>query len=72
MKTTLLVIRDGEAFYRFTATGHEPCPINKASVYTLDQLSTCSKKLDQLRCSGKTTASIRKLTIIEEPLENQP
>lgn len=69
MKTTLLVIRNGETYIRFTENGHEACSLNKASVYPPVQIENCLQKLQQLHAAGESGALIRRLTIIEEPWE---
>ncbi|MGW8193823.1 MAG: hypothetical protein ACWGOX_06110 [Desulforhopalus sp.] len=62
----LLVVKSGEHYYRFTAAGHVPCGLDKASVYPLHRADEARLLCKQLQETG-AKAKLMKLAISEIP-----
>jgi hypothetical protein len=72
--TELLIIKAGESYFRCREDNFDPCELNKASVFPLDQADKARQLCQKLRETGVVGAELRKLTIIEEsyePLRNK-
>lgn len=66
--TELLIIKAGDDYYRFKDGEFEPCPMSKASVYSLGQLGDAKDICEKLTQTG-IDARLMKLTIVEEPFK---
>ena len=62
----LLIIKAGEQYLRFSGSEYNVCPLNKASVFPLDQAEDAKKHCRRLEAEG-VAAVLTKLTIIEQP-----
>ena len=67
--TELLIIKAGESYFRCREDNFDPCELNKASVFPLDQADKARQLCQKLRETGVAGAELRKLTIIEESYE---
>lgn len=64
----LLIVKEGEEYFRFSDTGASRCAMNKATVYPLNQKEQARKACNALIENG-VAASLMKLTIEEEPFD---
>ncbi|WP_457576958.1 hypothetical protein [Desulfomarina sp.] len=62
----LLVIKEGESYFRFQDGTARPCAMAKASVFPLEQVEKVKKLVEKLKREGKTEAIIVQLTISEK------
>ncbi|BCL62540.1 hypothetical protein DGMP_32330 [Desulfomarina profundi] len=62
----LLVIKDGESYFRFRDNTALPCNMAKASVFPLEQIEKVRKLVEKLHQEGKMEAIIMQLTIHEK------
>lgn len=63
----LLVLRNGEDYFRFAEDGWTTCGLAKASVYPEEHAEAVCRLLDQVHDAGMRGAEIRRLVIVEEP-----
>jgi len=63
----LLIIKAENDYYRFDGDSYFPCELSKASVFSLDEVESAKTLCKTLWEGGIATASLVKLTIIEEP-----
>lgn len=61
----LLILKEGDRYFRIRGNDIEPCDMNKASVYPLDQYRLVSENLQLLHDQGYVLARIMHLTITE-------
>jgi hypothetical protein len=66
MMTELLIVKDGDSYYRFSEGQFYRCSMNKASVFPLDRLNEARSLCNQVRATG-VAANLMKLSISEEP-----
>lgn len=72
MKTVdLLIIKTGEAYIRFKNNEYFSCPLDKASVFPMEQLETVKNHLQKLKDSCFKQVSIRKLVLSEEAFNSE-
>lgn len=67
--TILLIIRAGENYFRYSDDHFEPCTLSKASVFSLEQAELARQLCRKLAMTGVAGALLRKLTIVEEPFD---
>lgn len=67
MMIELLIIKAGDSYYRFRDGKSFPCEMNKASVFPLDRIEEAKDLCAILHRGGIAEASLKKLSIIEEP-----
>jgi len=63
----LLIIKAENNYYRFDGNSYSPCSLSKGSVFTLERVEEVEKLCITLQKDGITGATIKKLTIVEEP-----
>lgn len=63
----LLVIKDGEHYFRFEGDSHFPCRLNEASVFSMEKVAEVKALKRKLEKDGLSAVGITKLTISEEP-----
>ncbi len=61
----LLVIKDGDTYFRFQDNTPLPCNMAKASVFPVEQVEKVKSLAEKLRQKGRTGAIIMQLTISE-------
>ncbi len=69
--TELLIIKAGEDYFRCRDDHFEPCTLSKASVFPLEQAVEARQLCSKLAMTGVVGPVLRKLTIIEEPFEEE-
>ncbi len=69
--TELLIIKAGENYFRCREDHFEPCELSKASVFPLDQVEQARLLCRKLMMTGVAGPVLRKLTIIEEPFDQE-
>lgn len=69
--TELLIIKAGENYFRCRDDRFEPCTLSKASVFPLDQADQVRLLCRKLAMTGVAGPVLRKLTIIEEPFDQE-
>lgn len=65
----LLIIKNGESYFRVVEGNYLTCSMDKASVFPLEQKEKVMEHIDVLKNKGFPKAAIYKLTITEEPYE---
>ena len=65
MTTQLLIIKDRHGYIRITNDSYEHSDLNKASVFSLQQLDEVKKHIEELLNSGSKDPKIYLLTIKE-------
>lgn len=69
--TELLIIKAGENYFRCREDHFEPCELSKASVFPLNQADRARSLCRKLMMTGVAAPVLRKLTIIEEPFDQE-
>lgn len=69
--TELLIIKAGDDYFRCREDRFEPCTLSKASVFPLDQADKARLLRRKLAMTGVVGPVLKKLTIIEEPFEQE-
>ena len=69
--TELLIIKAGDTYYRYRDDIFEPCSINKASVFPMEQTEQAKLLCRKLAMTGVVAPVLKKLTIIEEHFEQE-
>ena len=69
--TELLIIKAGDDYFRCREDRFEPCSLSKASVFPLDQADKVRLLRRKLAMTGVVGPVLKKLTIIEEPFEQE-
>lgn len=69
--TILLIIKAGNTYFRCSDDHFAPCTLSKASVFPLDQAELARLLCRKLAMTGVAKPVLRKLTIIEEPFDQE-
>ncbi len=67
MLMELLIIKSRDHYFRFQGDSYNTCPMNKASVFPMEQVAEVQVFKKKLENDGFADAAIYRLTIIEEP-----